>query len=141
MRHRKQKAKLGRTSSHRRCLMANMLKSLVEHERIETTVPKAKELRRLADQLVTLAKQGTLQSRRALIAKLMIRFNPLSTKEARAAKKGDFSAYNTDRKVVRKLFDEIVGRYSERDGGYTRITRMGQRSGDRAPLCLIEYVK
>lgn len=140
MRHRKLKAKLGRTSSHRRCLMANMLKSLVEHESIETTVAKAKELRRLADQLVTLAKEGTLQSRRAMIAKMMVRFNPLSTKEARAAKKGDFSAYNTDRRVVRKLFDEMAPRYSERDGGYTRIIRMGHRSGDRAPLCLIEYI-
>ncbi len=120
--------------------MANMLKSLVEHESIETTVAKAKELRRLADQLVTLAKEGTLQSRRAMIAKMMVRFNPLSTKEARAAKKGDFSAYNTDRRVVRKLFDEMAPRYSERDGGYTRIIRMGHRSGDRAPLCLIEYI-
>jgi large subunit ribosomal protein L17 len=81
MRHAKQTEKLGRTSSHRRCLMANQLKSLVEHGRIETTVAKAKILRRHADRLVTLAKRGTLASRRAAIAKLMIRFNPLTSKE------------------------------------------------------------
>lgn len=141
MRHRKQTVKLGRTSSHRRCLMANMLKSLVEHGRIETTVAKAKELRRHADRLVTLAKRGTLASRRAAIAKMMINFNHLSSKEARQAKQGDLSSYNTDRKVVKKLFDELAGRYIDRDGGYTRIIRMGNRTGDTAPLCIIEYVR
>ena len=141
MRHRKQTVKLGRTSSHRRCLMANMLKSLVEHGRIETTVAKAKELRRHADRLVTLAKRGTLASRRAAIAKMMINFNHLTPKEARRAKQGDQSAYNGDRKVVSKLFDELAGRFADRDGGYTRIVRMGNRSGDTAPLCIIEYIR
>ena len=141
MRHRKQSAKLNRTSSHRRCLMANMLKSLVEHGRIETTVAKAKELRRHADRLVTLAKRGTLASRRAAIAKLMINFNHLTPKEARQVKQGNLSSYNTDRKVVKKLFDELSGRYVDRDGGYTRIIRMGSRMGDTAPLCIIEYVR
>ena len=141
MRHRKQTVKLGRTSSHRRCLMANMLKSLVEHGRIETTVAKAKELRRHADRLVTLAKRGTLASRRAAIAKMMINFNHLTPKEARQAKQGDLSPYNTDRKVVKKLFDELAGRFADRDGGYTRIVRMGNRNGDTAPLCIIEYIR
>ncbi len=140
MRHRKRDAKLGRTTSHRRCLMANMLKSLVEHERIETTITKAKELRRSADRLITLAKRGTLSSRRSAIAKMMIRFNSLSSKQARKAKQGNFSCYNTDRRVVKKLFDELAGRYVQRDGGYTRITRMGNRCGDGALLCLIEYI-
>jgi len=141
MRHRKQSAKLGRTSSHRRCLMANMLKSLVEHGRIETTVAKAKELRRHADRLVTLAKRGTLASRRTAIARLMINFNHLSPKEARQAKQGDLSSYNTDRKVIKKLFDELAGRFVDRPGGYTRIVKMAPRKGDMAPLCIIEYIR
>jgi large subunit ribosomal protein L17 len=141
MRHAKQTEKLGRTSSHRRCLMANQLKSLVEHGRIETTVAKAKILRRHADRLVTLAKRGTLASRRAAIAKLMIRFNPLTSKETRAVKKGDRSSYNTDRKVIDKLFTELSQRYVSRDGGYTRIVRTTNRSSDAAPLCIIEYVQ
>lgn len=141
MRHRKQAAKLGRTSSHRRCLMANMLKALVEHGRIETTVAKAKELRRHADRLVTLAKKGTLASRRSAIAKMMVSFNHLSPKQARQAKQGDLSNYNADRKVIKKLFDELATRYTSRDGGYTRIIRMGNRSGDTAPFCIIEYIQ
>jgi len=120
--------------------MANMLKSLVHYERIETTITKAKELRRDAERLITLAKRSTLNSRRAAIAKMMIRFNPLSSKQARRAKQGNFSCYNVDRKVVSKLFDELVERYTQRDGGYTRITRIGNRPGDRALLCLIEYI-
>ena len=141
MRHRKQTLKLGRTSSHRRCMIANMLKSLIEHGRIETTVMMPKELRRHADRLVTLAKRGTLASRRAAIAKMMINFNPLTPKEARQVKQGDLSHYNTDRKVVNKLFDELAGRFADRDGGYTRIVRMGNRNGDTAPLCIIEYIR
>ena len=120
--------------------MANMVKALVQHERLETTVTKAKELRCLAERLITLAKLGTLNSRRAAIAKMMIRFNPLSPKQARRAKQGNLSSYNVDRKVVTKLFDQLVGRYTQRDGGYTRITRMGNRPGDGALLCLIEYI-
>lgn len=141
MRHRKRTVKLGYTSSHQRCLLANMLKSLVEHERIETTLAKAKELRRHADRLVTLAKKGTLASRRTAIAKMMINFNHLSSKEARQAKQGNFSHYNTDRRVIKKLFDELAARYMDRAGGYTRIIRMDNRIGDRAPLCLIEYIR
>ncbi len=140
MRHGKNTFKLGRTSSHRRCMVANMLKSLVEHERIETTLAKAKELRRHADKLITLAKNNTLYSRRKAIAVMMVRYNALNSKEARAAKNGDTSAYNTDRKVIGKLFGSLSERFKERNGGYTRIIKKGQRVGDNASTCYIEYL-
>jgi len=140
MRHGKHTFKIGRTSSHRRCMLANMLKSLVEHERIETTVTKAKELRRHADKLITLAKDNTLFSRRKAIAAMMISYNTLTPKEARAAKKGDTSAYNTDRKVMDKLFGLLSQRFATRNGGYTRIIKKEQRVGDNASTCLIEYL-
>lgn len=141
MRHQKRTVKLNRNSSHRRCMIANMLKSLVEHGRIETTVPKAKELRRHADRLITLAKKNTLASRRRAIAKMMISFNSLTSKEVRAAKQGDHSSYNHDRRVVGKLFDELSQRYVSRDGGYTRIIRTQNRQGDGSQRCLIEFVQ
>lgn len=122
-------------------MMANMLKALVEHGRIETTVTKAKELRRHADKLITLAKKNTLATRRAAISKLMINYNALSSKEVREAKKGNTSSYNTDRKVMGKLFDELSQRFVSREGGYTRIIRKENRQGDSSPLCIIEYVQ
>ncbi len=140
MRHGKDTFKIGRTASHRRCLIANMLKSLIEHERIETTVRKAKELRRHADQMITLAKKNTLSSRRKAIAEMMIVFNALSTKEARAAKAGDTSAYNGDRKVMSKLFGDLAQRFSTRNGGYTRIIKKENRIGDNAQSCFIEFL-
>ncbi len=140
MRHGKDTFKIGRTASHRRCLMANMLKSLIEHERIETTVRKAKELRRHADQMVTLAKKNTLASRRLAIAEMMITYNTLTSKEARQVKAGDTSAYNSDRKVIGKLFDVLGARFATRNGGYTRIIKKDQRVGDNAPTCFIEYL-
>jgi large subunit ribosomal protein L17 len=140
MRHAKRTFKLNRNSSHRRALIANMLKSLIEHGRIETTVAKAKELRRHADKMITLAKKDTLASRRKAIGEMMISFNALDSKQRRAAKNGDFSSYNTDRKVINKLFGELSGRYTTRNGGYTRIIRMDNRVGDGAQKCLIEYV-
>lgn len=140
MRHGKKTFKLGRTTSHRRCMIANMLKSLVEHERIETTVTKAKELRRHADKLITLAKDNTLYSRRKAIAAMMVSYNALTPKEARAAKAGDTSAYNTDRKVVGKLFGDLSQRFATRNGGYTRIIKKDQRVGDNAPTCFIEFL-
>lgn len=142
MRHRKHTFKIGRTGSHNRCLLANMLKSLVEHERIETTVTKAKELRRHADRLITLAKKNTLATRRQAIANMMIRFNTLTPKEARALKNNpeDTSACNGDRKVVGKLFTDLAERFATRAGGYTRIIRKGQRVGDNASTCYIEYL-
>jgi large subunit ribosomal protein L17 len=121
-------------------MIANMLKSLIEHGRIETTVVKAKELRRHADKMVTLAKKNTLASRRQAIAYMMISYNALTPKEARAAKKGDTSAYNTDRQVIGTLFGELAQRFAARQGGYTRIIKKGNRVGDSAPTCIIEYI-
>jgi len=141
MRHRKHTFKVGSSASHRRALVANMLKSLVEHESIETTVAKAKELRRHADKLVTLAKKQTLAAKRQAGAKMMLRFNALTSKEARAATAGDDSVCNGDRKVIKKLFSELAPRFEKRQGGYTRIVRTGSRVGDQAPKCIIEYVK
>ncbi len=142
MRHRKHTFKVGRTGSHNRCMIANMLKSLVEHERIETTVTKAKELRRHADRLITLAKENTLASRRLAVARMMIRFNSLTPQEARELKNNpsNTSACNGDRKVIGKLFTELAERFATRQGGYTRIIRKGQRVGDNAPTCYIEYL-
>jgi large subunit ribosomal protein L17 len=140
MRHRKSTFKVGHNSSHRRALLANMLKALITHGRIETSVAKAKELRRYADRMITLAKKNTLASRRSAIAQLMIRFNSLSSKEARAAKDGNTQAYNDDRLVVSKLFDELGVRFTERNGGYTRIIKKGCRVGDASQSCLIEYI-
>jgi large subunit ribosomal protein L17 len=140
MRHRKSTFKVGRDSGHRRCLIANMLKSLILNGRIETTITKAKELRRHADKMVTLAKKNTLASRRNAIAKLMVSFNPLTSKEARAVKKdNDTSSYNGDRLVVGKLF-EMGERFASRQGGYTRIIRLPPRVGDSTQMCLIEFL-
>lgn len=141
MRHRKNTIKLNRTSSHRRCMFANMLKSLIEHERINTTVAKAKILKRYADKMITLAKKNTLATRRKAIAELMVMFNTLTPKEARAAKEGNQAAYNTDRRVLDKLFGELGPRFTERKGGYTRIVKRSRRLGDNAQTCDIEYLE
>lgn len=141
MRHAKKTFKVGRNSGHRRSLIANMLKSLIEHERIVTTEAKAKHLRSHADKMVTLAKENTLASRRAAISYLKVRFNPLTAKEARAAKGGDISVYNADRKVVKKLFEDLGPRFSARQGGYTRVIKTASnRPGDNSTKCLIEYL-
>jgi large subunit ribosomal protein L17 len=140
MRHRKDTCKLNRTTSHRRCMFANMLKSLIEHEKIVTTVEKAKELRRYADRMITLAKKNTLASRRVAIAELMIQFNSLTEKEKRAVRAGDTSSYNTDRIVVDKLFETLGVRFANRNGGYTRIVKGARRVGDNAQSCVIEYL-
>ncbi len=141
MRHAKHTFKIGRTGSHRRAMLANMLKSLIESERIATTVVKAKELRRHADRMITLAKKNTLASKRSAISEMKIAYNPLSTKEARKAKAGDKSSFSRDRLVIDKLFGELRARFEARQGGYTRIIRLGDRIGDSAPTCLIEYLK
>jgi len=141
MRHRKRTFKIGRTSSHRRCMIANMLKSLIQHGRMETTVVKAKELRRHAEKLITLAKKNTLDSQRKVIADLMINYNTLSSKESRLAKKGrKEEVYNVDRLIMGKLFGELSQRFLNREGGYTRILRLGERVGDNAPTCIIEFL-
>jgi large subunit ribosomal protein L17 len=140
MRHGKHTFKIGRTASHRRCMLANMLKSLVQHGRIQTTVVKAKELRRHADKLITMAKKNTLASRRQAISAMMVSYNALDAKTARALKKGDEKACNDDRQVVGKLFGELSTRFAGRNGGYTRIIRGNLRVGDAAPTCYIEYL-
>ncbi|MGN0940192.1 MAG: 50S ribosomal protein L17 [Selenomonadaceae bacterium] len=108
--------KLGRDSSARKALFRSILTSFFRHERIETTEAKAKEIRSLADELITLAKRGDLSARRMAIARL----------------------YDED--VVRKLFSEIAPKYTDRQGGYTRILKLGPRRGDAAPMVLIELV-
>jgi large subunit ribosomal protein L17 len=120
-------------------MFANMLKSLITNESIQTTVPKAKALRRYADKIITLAKKGTLEARRQAVAELMVRFNKLTPKEARLAKEGKTHVYNDDRLVIGKLF-ELAERFAERNGGYTRITKQGYRVGDNAQTCSIEYL-
>ncbi len=117
MRHRKYTFKIGRTSAHRRALLANAVCSLIEHGRISTTLVKAKEIRRVADKMVTLAKKGTLHARRLVIADL----------------------HQVDK--VGKLFSEIAPKYKERQGGYTRIIKLGPRVGDAAEMCLLEFVE
>ncbi len=141
MRHAKHTFKIGRTGSHRRCMLANMLKSLIENERISTTVTKAKELRRHADRIITLAKRNTLASKRDAIAKLHVVFNELTTKEARQVKAGNKKSFSRDREVVGKLFGPLRERFAARNGGYTRIIRTFDRVGDSAPKCYIEYLK
>lgn len=140
MRHGKHTFKIGRTGSHRRCMMANMLKSLILNGRIKTTIPKAKELRRHADRMITLAKRNTLASKRAAVSKMHLRYNALTPKEARLAKAGNTAAYNDDRLVIGKLFGELREKYEGRPGGYTRIIRKSIRVGDSAETCYIEYL-
>ena len=117
MRHGKAGRKLNRTSSHRKAMFANMAASLIEHEQIVTTVPKAKEIRPIVEKLVTLAKKGDLHSRRRAISKIR------------------------DQDAVRKLFDTIAARYATRNGGYIRIMRAGYRHGDNAPMAVVEFVE
>lgn len=116
MRHRKAGLKLNRTTSHRNAMFRNMVTSLFKHERIRTTDAKAKELRRWADNLITLAKRGDLHARRQALA--VVR----------------------ERAVVHKLFNEAEERFGSTSGGYTRIVRLGRRPGDAAPISLIELV-
>ena len=116
MRHMKSGRKLNRTSSHRSAMFRNMASSLIKHEVIKTTLPKAKELRRVVEPLITLAKEATLANRR-------LAFNRLR-----------------DRAIVTKLFNELGPRYKARPGGYTRILKMGFRVGDNAPMAFVELV-
>ena len=116
MRHRKAGRKLNRTTAHRKAMLRNMVTSLLEHERIVTTVPKAKEASRVADKMITLGKRGDLHARRQALA------------------------YIRSDEVVHKLFSELSEQYAERQGGYTRIIRTGQRIGDAAPMAILELV-
>lgn len=116
MRHRHGLRKLNRTSSHRLAMFRNMTNSLFKHEVIKTTLPKAKELRKVAEPLITLGKEATLANRRLAFARLR------------------------DRDMVVKLFDELGPRFKARNGGYLRILKMGYRVGDNAPMALVELV-
>ena len=116
MRHRNGLRKLNRTSEHRAAMLRNMSVSLLRHEAIKTTVPKAKELRRVVEPLITLAKVPSLANRRLAFARLR------------------------DREIVTKLFNELGPRYQTRPGGYTRILKMGFRVGDNAPMAFVELV-
>jgi len=121
-------------------MIANMLKSLITNERIVTTVEKAKLLRRHADRMVTLAKRADLSARRRAIAALMVRYNPLTSKEARITREGNDKRLNDDRKVIEKLFAQLGTRFSARQGGYTRIIKSSHRVGDNAQQCVVEYL-
>lgn len=116
MRHLKKGRKLNRAPSHRFALMRNLVTSLLRHERIETTDPKAKELRRWADWMIGLGKQGSLHARRQALGIIQ------------------------DKAVVRKVFDSLAARFKERPGGYTRIVKIGWRRGDHAAISLVELV-
>ncbi|HUT42072.1 MAG TPA: 50S ribosomal protein L17 [Gammaproteobacteria bacterium] len=116
MRHRKSGRQLNRNSSHRKAMFQNMAVSLLRHEAIRTTLPKAKELRRVAEPFITMAKSDSVHKRR-------IAFNRLR-----------------DREVVSKLFNELGPRYKNRPGGYLRILKMGARTGDKAPMAYVELV-
>ena len=116
MRHGNSGRKLNRTSSHRKAMFANMAASLIEHEQIVTTLPKAKEIRPIVEKLVTLGKRGDLHARRQAISQIR------------------------DNDAVRKLFDAIATRYATRNGGYIRIMKAGYRTGDNAPMAVVEFV-
>ena len=116
MRHGKKGRKLNRTSSHRTAMFANMAAALIKHEQIVTTLPKAKELRRVMDRLITLGKRGNLHSRRLAAARIR------------------------DEAMAKKLFDVLADRYKDRSGGYTRVLKAGFRYGDQAPMAVIELV-
>ena len=116
MRHRKSGRKFNRTSAHRQAMFKNMAASLVEHELIKTTLPKAKELRRVAEPLITLAKNDSVANRRLAFARLR------------------------DAAAVKKLFEQLGPRFKERPGGYTRILKCGFRAGDAAPMAFVELV-
>lgn len=116
MRHGIKGRKLNKTSSHRTAMFANMAAALIKHEQIVTTLPKAKELRRVMDRLVTLAKRGNLHSRRLAMSRIR------------------------DEAMTKKLFDILGERYKERNGGYTRVLKAGYRYGDSAPMAVIELV-
>ena len=116
MRHRNAFRKLNRTATHRSALFASLASALIKHEQIVTTLPKAKDLRRVADRLITLAKRGDLHARRLAFARIR------------------------DEAMVAKLFDTLGPRYAERPGGYTRVMKAGFRYGDAAPMAVIELV-
>ena len=134
MRHRKRGRKLGRNASHRKALFRNQATALFEHEQIRTTLPKCKELRRVAEKLITLAKRGDLSARRQAAKVLYgtnLRYTP---------KRGEEASGLDKHAILRKLFDDIGPRYQDRSGGYTRIIRGELRKGDGAQMGYIQLV-
>jgi large subunit ribosomal protein L17 len=117
MRHRKTGRKLGKTSSHREAMLRNMVTSLLKYEKITTTDAKAKELRKVAEKMITLGKRGDLHARRQALS------------------------FVRDKEIVGKLFNELSARYRDCTGGYTRIMKMGNRVGDNAPMSIIEFIR
>ena len=117
MRHGFSKRRLNRTSSHRKALFKALSCSLIEHEQIKTTLPRAKELRPIIEKLITMARGGSLHARRMAVSRLQ------------------------NNKVVKKLFDDLAPRFAKRPGGYTRIMKAGYRYGDSAPMAIIEFVE
>ena len=116
MRHRKDNRKLGRTASHRKALLSNLASALFEHKHVKTTTAKAKEVQRSADRLITFAKRGSLADRRQVLR------------------------FIRDRNIVKSLFDDIAPKFKDRNGGYTRVIKLGQRRGDGAEMALVELV-
>jgi large subunit ribosomal protein L17 len=116
MRHQKLRGKLGLGSSHRKAMLQNMTTSLLQHERIETTITRAKEVRKMVDQVLTLAKRESLHARRQVLSII------------------------PDKSIVKKLFGPLASRYSSRSSGFTRIYRIGERKGDAAPMAVIELI-
>ena len=116
MRHRKDHRKLGRSPSHRKAMLRNLVTSLLEHEQVRTTEAKAKEVRRVAERMITLGKRGTLHARRRALRTIR------------------------SRQVAAKVFDTLSARYSERKGGYTRVMKLGRRVGDNADMAIVELI-
>ena len=129
MRHRKQFRKFSRTSSHRRAMFANLAMALIESGRIKTTDAKAKELRRVAEKLVTLAKKGTLDAKRRAFAQL-----------GGAGKHSRIDGPSRVERSVDSLFGQLAEQFKDRPGGYTRVLKLGNRHGDNAPMSIIEFV-
>jgi large subunit ribosomal protein L17 len=134
MRHLKRTAKLGRTSTHRNAMLANLVCSLIKHKRVTTTLAKAKAARSVAEKIVTLGKHGTMQSRRLVAARLHAHGPTVQlTKDER-------KKWRQHEDVLRILFEDIAPAFKERNGGYTRIVKMEQRQGDAAQKAILEWV-
>src|SRR2546421_419826 len=134
MRHRKRTAKLGRTGEHRNAMLANLVCSLIKHKRVTTTLAKAKAARPVAEKMVTLGKAGSIHARRLAAARLR---HPARTLHRSKAER---EAWRKSEDVVRILFDELAPAFKERNGGYTRVVKLGPRRGDAAPRAILEWV-
>jgi large subunit ribosomal protein L17 len=146
MRHRKRTAKLGRTSEHRTALLANLVCSLIKHRRIRTTLAKAKAARVVADKMVTLGKKGqetdsSIQCRRLVAARLQQQPRHHFAKHNGVSGKVRRDEWRQNEDVVRILFEDIAPTFAERNGGYTRVIKLGRRRGDAAEMAILEWVK